>query len=289
MFLKRNSLEVAFNHYNPKILSLFESNIDLQYVIEEYGVANYVVNYMSKVEGGMSKLLREAAQDITQGNASVRDRLRRVFLNGNLISAQEAAYHCLSLSLSKSSRGCIFINTSPPDERVKMLKSKSELEKMSVDSTEIYMEGIFEKYEKRPKHLEHLCLAEFGTLYHKIKPCSDFNDDADPRDEYKEREKPKILRFRRYKLSEDENNYYREQVLLFLPWRNGTSDVVNCSAKYALNEQEIRENKKKFSIMDDEVLDNALENANMISDPDSDLDSSLANPLLTDQRIDILR
>lgn len=71
VFLRRNSLEIAINCYNPTILSLFEANIDLQFVVEEYAVANYIVNYISKVEGGMSKLLREAAADIDKGHVSL--------------------------------------------------------------------------------------------------------------------------------------------------------------------------------------------------------------------------
>jgi len=54
IFLKRKSTEVAINSYNPVILALFESNIDLQIIFDEYGVANYVVNYMCKMEAGMS-------------------------------------------------------------------------------------------------------------------------------------------------------------------------------------------------------------------------------------------
>lgn len=39
-----------------------------------------------------------------------------VFLKGNLISFQEAAYQVLSLPLSKSTRGFIFTNTKPLNE-----------------------------------------------------------------------------------------------------------------------------------------------------------------------------
>ena len=46
IFLKRGSLDVSINSYNIDILSLFESNIDIQFVLDEFDAANYVINYI---------------------------------------------------------------------------------------------------------------------------------------------------------------------------------------------------------------------------------------------------
>lgn len=75
--MKRSSLEVGINSYNSHILNLFEANIDFQFILEEYGVASYVVNYISKVESGMSKLLRDAAQDTSTDYTNSRERLKK--------------------------------------------------------------------------------------------------------------------------------------------------------------------------------------------------------------------
>jgi hypothetical protein len=125
VFLKRGSLEVGINSYNTDLLNIFEANIDVQLIFEEYGLASYIVNYISKIDSGMVSLLREAASDISQGIGNSRDKLKKIaniFLNSNLMSSQEAAYHVLSLPLSKSSRSTVFINTSRINERVMMLK-----------------------------------------------------------------------------------------------------------------------------------------------------------------------
>ena len=51
------------------------------------------------------------------------------------ISAQEAVYIILQLPMRKSSREVVFINnTSPPDERVQLLKPISEIEEMPDES-----------------------------------------------------------------------------------------------------------------------------------------------------------
>ena len=43
-------------------------------------------------------------------------------MNNVEISAQEAVYVVLQLPMRKASRPVIFINTSPPEERVELLK-----------------------------------------------------------------------------------------------------------------------------------------------------------------------
>lgn len=140
------------------------------------------------------------------------------FLNSNLMSAQEAVYHALSLPLWKNSRKTIFINIHPTQERIQMLKSKTELNALNSDSDDIFMEDIFTKYSKRPLSMESVCLASFASTY----TASNVNDiDNDDEDEeiqnYRTRQKSAIIRYRRYKLVQDPVNFFRENVLLFLP------------------------------------------------------------------------
>jgi hypothetical protein len=45
--------------------------------------------------------------------------------------------------------------------------------------------------------------------------------------ENKMREKPAIIRYRRYKYDQDPVNYCREQVMLFFPWRNEELELEN--------------------------------------------------------------
>ena len=41
------------------------------------------------------------------------------------------------------------------------------------------------------------------------------------------RRKAKVIRFRRYSIIQDEVKFYREQLMLFVPWRTDTSDTDN--------------------------------------------------------------
>lgn len=73
----------------------------------------------------MSELLREACSDARKGNLSIKQQVRDTgskFVNNVEISAQElAVYIVLQLPMRKASRQIIFINTSPPGEKVELL------------------------------------------------------------------------------------------------------------------------------------------------------------------------
>ncbi|GBM80454.1 ATP-dependent DNA helicase PIF1 [Araneus ventricosus] len=298
VFLKRKSTEVNINGYNKDILHLFESNMDLQFVLEEYGIASYIIKYISKVDSGLSKILRDAASDAKKGYKSIKEKFRsiaNVFLNSNLMSAQEAAYHLLSLPLSKCSRKVIYINTSPREERARMLKTNAELRCLNEDSTEVYMKDLFEKYSTRPGTLEDICLAQFVSEYVPIRSKMQFNEDSFNLEklEYRRKKKSSVIRYRRYKLQQDRINYFREQVLLFLPWRSEYQEVeiVNCEEMYNECLDRIEENRRLFSAIADEVLEEALENAQqeVIEIEEEEAQDFIMEKVSQHQNVDILQ
>ena len=58
------------------------------------------------------------------------------------ISAQEAVYIVLQLPMRKASRQVIFINTSPPEERVELQKPLDDIKDMEDDCEDIYTNGF---------------------------------------------------------------------------------------------------------------------------------------------------
>ena len=87
------------------------------------------------------------------------------FLNNVEISAREAVYITLQLPMRKESRQIIFINTSPPNERVELLKPIEDIKEMDDDSEEIYTTGLLKRYCKHPPKLENLTLADWAAWY----------------------------------------------------------------------------------------------------------------------------
>ena len=55
---KRSNKDVYINNFNLTLMPLLKSNHDIQNVINPRAVANYVTNYLTKNEGGTSKLLK---------------------------------------------------------------------------------------------------------------------------------------------------------------------------------------------------------------------------------------
>ena len=87
------------------------------------------------------------------------------FLNNVEISAQEAVYVALQLRMRKSSRQVVFISTSPPEDRVQLLKPVQEIKDLEDESDEIYVSGLISRYTKRPAKLENLSLADWAAWY----------------------------------------------------------------------------------------------------------------------------
>ena len=128
----------------------------------------YTANYISKAQKGMSELLRQACTEEKKGNSNIKQQVRGIrskFLNNVEISAQDAVYIVLQLSMRKVSRQVVFVNTSPPSERVNLLKPLSDIKDMDDDSEDIYTGHLIKRYTKRSASLEHLTLADWAVWY----------------------------------------------------------------------------------------------------------------------------
>ena len=93
IFLKRKPNKLRINNYNAACLSAWHANMDIQFVLDVYACAIYIVSYISKAQKGMSELLRTACEEAKRGNSSIKQQVRDIgnrFLNNVEISAQEA-------------------------------------------------------------------------------------------------------------------------------------------------------------------------------------------------------
>ena len=168
IFLKRNPNELRINNYNRSCLLAWRANIDIQYVLDVYACAMYIVSYISKAQRGMSELLRIACEEAKSGNSSVKQQVRDIgnkFLNAVEISAQEAVYLALQLPMRRSSREVVFIPSSPADERIQLLKSLDQIKEMEDESEEIETGSLIKRYIERPHILENVTLADWAAWY----------------------------------------------------------------------------------------------------------------------------
>ena len=269
VFLKRKPMESRINPYMKDLMGTWKANHDIQFVLDAYACAMYIVSYISKSAKGMSELMANACKEARKGNKTLRESVRHIgnkFLNASEVSAQEAAYLILQLRMSDKSRKCEFIQTAPQEERTFLLKSKKELTELPEESTEIEADNVVKRYARRPKALETYCLADYVSKVvsvSKVKisehtehasEASDSETDIDMNKENAQcsnhdesklrysiikdgfkitlRSRPKVLRYVRYSEKVEPNNFYREQLMLFHPWRNENSDLLGCFETY---------------------------------------------------------
>ena len=271
VFLKRKTKDMRINLFNEGILLAWKANLDIQIVLEPYGCASYIVGYISKSQRGMSAQLDGAAKEARKGNLDLKKQVRHignVFSNCVEVSAQEAVYLDLQIPLTKCTRDIVFINTSVPEERIFMLKPKAALDELPGESTDVESDNVIQRYSKRPRQLSKFCLADYVSKVDIIYPkgnkftekVNDKNDDErcdssssneseDSFDDdksqcsdllyktkngtkYKKRKVPRIIRYVKYNKKKDPENYFREQLMLFIPWRNEQKDLLGSFDTY---------------------------------------------------------
>ena len=271
VFLERKTKDMRINLFNEGILCAWKANLDIQIVLEPYGCASYIVGYISKSQRGMSAQLDAAAKEARKGNLDLKKQVRHignVFSNCVEVSAQEAVYLDLQIPLTKCTRDIVFVNTSVPEERIFLLKPKAALDELPAESTDVESDNVIQRYSKRPKQLSKYCLAGYVSKVDIIYPkgnkvpekVNDKNDDdqgdssssnesEDSLDDdnsqgsdllyktkngikYKKRKVPRIIRYVKYNKKKDPENYFREQLMLFVPWRNEQKDLLGSFDTY---------------------------------------------------------
>ncbi|KAH9388427.1 hypothetical protein TYRP_023493 [Tyrophagus putrescentiae] len=188
IFLRRSPAEVNINNYNIRLLGLHRANMDIQFVLDPFACVKYILSYINKANRGMSKLLRETVAEINaRGNITIREKLKIIakkFLNSSEISAQEAVFYLLALEVSKTSRDVLFINTSPPEGRVRMVRPERELRNLPPNSTDVFSTNINDYYRTRPRAIADLALAQVAANFSfkkkaRVAPLDDDDDDDD--------------------------------------------------------------------------------------------------------------
>ena len=105
---------------------------------------------LNKSQRGVSKLMRDIVETLKSStNLPIKQQLWKIastFSGSQEISAQKAVYTCLGMKQCNSSTGYIFINTSHPDKRTRMLKPMAVRGNMDPKSNDIYVEGPLEHY-----------------------------------------------------------------------------------------------------------------------------------------------
>ena len=166
MLSKTSSIRDTMNNYMHNCLHIWKANHDIQPCLSPYAMIEYILNYVTKGLNGMSAQMEKACKDANKGNMDLKQSVQHigyVFLNAVETGQEEAAFLLLQVAMTFMSRESVFINTSPPSERMFLVKSKKQLEQMDLDSTDIAVDNLMHHYQTRPHQMENYCLADFAS------------------------------------------------------------------------------------------------------------------------------
>nr|KAF7431628.1 hypothetical protein H0235_004552 [Vespula pensylvanica] len=244
VFVKREPSEKWHNTFNPFILNVLQSNIDIQFILEEYSCAAYVAEYISKTNKGISNLQRQIIEIMIEHPefdiVEITRKMTVDMLHTVEITSQEAAWYLLREPMSKSSTVIAYIPTSRPIERQRIQRTQEELarEDLDYESIDIWKENWFDKYENRPEEFENISLAQFVANYVR-----------NANNTYVKRKEPRVIRYRNYDIDTDFDEYRREMVTLHLPFRNEENEILaemKFVGLYDKNKDLILQKRKEF-------------------------------------------
>lgn len=271
LLFRRNFDELMTNTFNPYIAGEVNSNIDIQFILDEYSCAEYVVEYVNKSARGMGNLRRELTTMMQKHpERDYTDQLKALsikLLNAVEMSAQEAAWYLLRQPMSETSRQVAYIPTVWPTKRQRCRKRRQQMDREGLDenSTDVWTKNIIQLYEERPASLEQVYLAEFASWYVKANDFVDEEDDvhvdgdedleSEPvarmsraQNQYRKRLIGRVIRYRHYDMDETVN-YKREMVLLYVQFRNEMLEIVDQNKFLQLfddNKDAIMERRSQF-------------------------------------------
>ena len=286
VFLRRGTKDLFCNNFNPNLMLLHGANHDLQVVVDQYAVAQYIVGYVTKNEAGMSQLLKNindnaenlSKMELLNSLASVLDKHREV-------SIQEATYRMMSFPMVKSSVKIKYVSTCHPNFRDGLLKSG--IENIDEENESIFHDSPVTYYENRPKNRsdedfsiedeedanefdedenkegfwQNQTFSEFMSWYdvvyakqrpphcHKLRNKNVF---------IRKRTKQAVLRY--YLRYDDIEEYCRGLLILFFPYRNEMveiheKDVIDLVKNNNTSIMEIKAQFEAHKVMTDMIND----------------------------------
>ena len=89
----------------------------------------------------------------------------KLFLTHREVSAQEAVYRLLLLTLTKGSKQVVFMPTELLENRTQLLKPMKLVDTLKDDDPNVLQMSIIARYEARSVSVKNLSLAEFVARY----------------------------------------------------------------------------------------------------------------------------
>ena len=306
----RRPIDSCFtNNYFIAGIKGFAANVDLQPVFNHFKCITYVCSYFTKDETECSNAIMNAAKEAKESNLNIRDGLRKIgaaFLSSREVSSQECVYRCMpELWLRKIFPKTVFVSTALPENRLRIAKTRQQLDDLEDESTDIYKSNIIERYSIRPKSIKsvnEMCLAEFAAYYYKdYKTDLCESKDAQPevlsddiieqahvgttddasvlpkqirlintKEVMKCRKVRAVIRYHTPNKTKEPEQYFHHLLILYYPWRKETELLGNENTYMSkFNEPDVQlmvQRNKNIFEPDSEAVIEALESLRSLND-----------------------
>ena len=177
LHLKRSIHEQWINNYNPHLIRCWNGNMDIQYVLDPYACAMYMLSYITKAEREIGDLLRNAQREARyEGNQDAISQLRKldtVYLQNREISVMGVIYLICSMPLKNSSRKVMCLQTDVNGQKISL--PLSDLQANAGKSEQVWKTTQIEKYINRPSTPKYnsMCMATFFSNHYQVSSKSD--------------------------------------------------------------------------------------------------------------------
>ena len=239
-------------------MNIHRANIDVQFITDQYAVAQYVSNYLTKLEGGSTALLKnindEALREGEAGKVTL-GKLVKALDRGREVAIQEAIFRLLGLTMTNFSEVVRFINSAHPHRRDGLLKQN--LDDLP-EGESVFHNSVHDYYRNRPHNSKQdntdwdkMSLAEFVSNYNIFlkKPKSERTEIITLQNKtgyVVKRSKQCVIRyFLRY---ENDEEYHRALLVLFFPFRDEMAEIhsEDVTMLYEAHEEEIEFVRSQF-------------------------------------------
>ena len=129
----------------------------MQFVTGIYAMLTYLTSYLCKPEHAVSERMKKASKEAY--GKDIKGKMLSIgntFVTKREVSTHERIKRVLSLPMRHSNLDVLYVPTGLKNNRTRMLKSLSTLEKIHPDDTNVFASNIIGKYENRPDNFNVL-------------------------------------------------------------------------------------------------------------------------------------
>ncbi|KAL5272240.1 hypothetical protein ACHWQZ_G000453 [Mnemiopsis leidyi] len=250
--LPRSEDERRVNDYNSILSFLWSGNMDIQFLAEDtHCITEYVTKYITKSETSVIDMNDADLKDLSKTSYQNLSKFAFQLLKSREMGAHEAADRILQNNgeLWRSSETFVWVPTTTPNKRTRVMRNLKDLEGQRPDSKKIfYDDWVHVFYPNRPRtsEFDNMSLSDFVSQFEKVTGKPNMKKEKDAHRKYikiqdehgnyirtlQRRKKTPVIYHHNYSLRTEPELFYYSMMALYKPWRK-EEDIVGQHESYS--------------------------------------------------------